>query len=103
MLGTVIKLLDAAITTFEAQKLDVEKAKKIESLEEEIDSLKDAYQMSHIERLNNGECGMKAGMLFINTLTDFERVGDHAENIAWAVKEKPGRTEMEAEMKVNAE
>lgn len=104
MLGAVLKLLDEAIVTFEAQQLDVTKAKKIERLEEEIDSLKDAYQMSHIERLNNGECGVKAGMLFINTLTDFERVGDHAENIAWAVNEKPDKREiLESEMQVDAE
>jgi phosphate:Na+ symporter len=95
MLSTVLKLLDEAIATFEAQQLDIPKAKYIEGLEEEIDSLKDAYQMSHIERLNNGECEMRAGMLFVNTIIDFERVGDHAENIAWAVKVKPTKQEMQ--------
>ncbi|MBO4338819.1 MAG: Na/Pi cotransporter family protein [Clostridia bacterium] len=100
MLETVLKLLDESIASFELQELDITKAKFIEQLEDETDALKDAYQMSHIERLNNGECGMQAGMLFINTLTDFERVGDHAENIAWAVKVKPTKQEME--MQVNA-
>ena len=28
-------------------------------------------------------------MLFINTITDFERVADHAINIAWSVQSKP--------------
>jgi len=95
MLETVLKLLDESIATFEAQELDIPKAKYIEQLEDETDALKDAYQMSHIERLNNGECGMQAGMLFVNTLIDFERVGDHAENIAWAVKQKPTKQEMQ--------
>ncbi|MCR4563042.1 MAG: Na/Pi cotransporter family protein [Clostridiales bacterium] len=99
MLETVLKLLDESIASFEAQELDITKARYIEQLEDETDALKDAYQMSHIERLNNGECGMRAGMLFINTLTDFERVGDHAENIAWAVEHKPSKQEME--VKVN--
>jgi phosphate:Na+ symporter len=99
MLETVLKLLDESIASFEAQELDITKARYIEQLEDETDALKDAYQMSHIERLNNGECGMQAGMLFINTLTDFERVGDHAENIAWAVEHKPSKQEME--VKVN--
>jgi phosphate:Na+ symporter len=94
MLDTVLRLLDKSVAIFEQQKLDIETAKKIEALEDETDALKDAYQMSHIERLNNGECEMRAGMLFINTLVDFERVGDHAENIAWAVKEKPTKQEM---------
>lgn len=100
MLETVLNLLDESIASFEAQELDVSKAKQIEALEDETDALKDAYQMSHIERLNNGECEMQAGMLFINTLIDFERVGDHAENIAWAVKQKPTKQEME--MQVNS-
>jgi len=95
MIDTVFRLLDEAIATFDMQELDIEKAKEITALEDETDSLKDAYQMSHIERLNNGECEMRAGMLFINTLIDLERVGDHAENIAWAVKEKPTKQEMQ--------
>ncbi len=95
MLETVLKLLDEAIATFEAQELSFDKAKYITQLEDETDALKDAYQMSHIERLNNGECEMRAGMLFVNTLIDFERVGDHAENIAWAVKQKPTKQEMQ--------
>ena len=95
MLETVLSLLDESIASFELQELSIDKAKQIEALEDETDALKDAYQMSHIERLNNGECEMHAGMLFINTLTDFERVGDHAENIAWAVKVKPTKQEMQ--------
>lgn len=95
MLETVLKLLDESIATFESQQLDITKAQYITELEDETDALKDAYQMSHIERLNNGECEMRAGMLFLNTLIDFERVGDHAENIAWAVKTKPTKQEMQ--------
>ena len=30
-----------------------------------------------------------ADMMFVNTLIDFERVGDHAKNIAFAVGKKP--------------
>ena len=29
-------------------------------------------------------------MMFVNTLIDFERVGDHSKNIAFAVAKKPG-------------
>ena len=97
MLDTVLELLDKSIESFDQQKLSVPLARQITELESETDALKDAYQMSHIERLNNGECDIRAGMLFVNTLVDFERVGDHAENIAWAVQDKPNKADIKEE------
>ena len=97
MQKTVLTLLDGSIEVFDKQELDVESAKRLNALEDEVDNLKDAYQMTHIERLNSGECETHAGMLFVNTLIDFERIGDHATNIAWAVKQKPTAEEMSAE------
>lgn len=96
MQRTVLRLLDGSIEAFEKQNLDVETAKRLNALEEEVDNLKDAYQMAHIERLNNGECETHAGMLFVNTIIDFERIGDHATNIEWAVKVKPTKEQMES-------
>ena len=45
-------------------------------------------QDSHIFRLNRKECNTEAGMLYLNTITDFERVGDHAINIAFLARSK---------------
>ena len=39
-------------------------------------------------RLNRKECNTEAGMLYLNTITDFERVGDHAINIAFLARSK---------------
>lgn len=86
----VIELLDASITSFEKQELTVEEAKRIETLETVSDNLKIKYQNAHLMRLNNEHCETRAGMMFVNTLIDFERVGDHSKNIAFAVRKKPG-------------
>lgn len=86
----VIELLDASIASFEKQELTVEEAKKIETLETVSDNLKIKYQNAHLMRLNNEHCETRAGMMFVNTLIDFERVGDHSKNIAFAVRKKPG-------------
>ncbi len=85
----VIKLLDASITSFEKQEITIEEAKNIESLETVSDNLKVRYQDAHLRRLNEEHCETRAGMMFVNTLIDFERVGDHAKNIAFAVGKKP--------------
>lgn len=86
----VIDLLDASIIAFEKQELTIEEAKRIETLETVSDNLKERYQDAHLMRLNKEHCETRAGLMFVNTLIDFERVGDHAKNIAFAVGKKPG-------------
>ena len=85
----VLELLDASISSFEKQELTIEEAKQIETLETVSDNLKEKYQNAHLRRLNEEHCETRAGMMFVNTLIDFERVGDHAKNIAFAVAKKP--------------
>ena len=78
----VMELLDASIKSFEKQELTFDEAKQIETLETVSDNLKIRYQDAHLRRLNEEHCETRAGMMFVNTLIDFERVGDHAFNIA---------------------
>jgi phosphate:Na+ symporter len=85
----VFDLLNASISSFTKQELTFEEAKNIETLETISDNLKIKYQDAHLRRLNEEHCETRAGMMFVNTLIDFERVGDHAKNIAFAVSKKP--------------
>lgn len=84
-----LTLFDGAVGAFEKQELTAEEARRLSALENTVDNLKKEYEIKHIERLNNNTCGTRAGLMFVNTLIDFERVGDHATNIAWAVRKKP--------------
>ena len=98
----VLELLDASISSFEKQELTIEEAKQIETLETVSDNLKEKYQNAHLRRLNEEHCETRAGMMFVNTLIDFERVGDHAKNIAFAVAKKPHERVSVDEEVVNA-
>ena len=91
MFDTTLELLDEAIDCFVRQDLDYDKATEINRLEARVDDMQESFEQAHIDRLNRHLCNKKAGMLFINTVTDFERVGDHAVNIAWKVSHKPDR------------
>lgn len=84
LFNTTQELLSGAIDAFDKQTLTVDESFRLYELEEHIDDLSDLYQNTHIARLNNMECTTEAGMLFVNTITDFERVGDHAINIAFS-------------------
>ena len=86
--GSVINLLDRSIEAFDRQSLGDGEAKELSDLEEHIDDLTLTCQDAHIFRLNRKECNTEAGMLYLNTITDFERVGDHAINIAFLARSK---------------
>jgi phosphate:Na+ symporter len=42
------------------------------------------YREQHLERMRDGKCSEEACILYSEMLTDFERLGDHALNIAQA-------------------
>ena len=86
--GSVVTLLERSMVAFDNQSLSDNEAKELSDLEEHIDDLTLECQDSHIFRLNRKECNTEAGMLYLNTITDFERVGDHAINIAFLARSK---------------
>lgn len=92
MYETTLKLIDGSIEAFTEQILDNENAEQLSEYEASVDDMQTEFEQSHIERLNAHKCNTRAGMLFINTITDFERVADHATNIAWSVSKKPKNT-----------
>jgi phosphate:Na+ symporter len=56
-----------------------------DAFERRINHLEDTMREGHIERLNNGICMVDPGLVFIDMLTSFEKIGDHCFNIAEAV------------------
>ncbi|MEE3403992.1 MAG: Na/Pi cotransporter family protein [Acutalibacteraceae bacterium] len=58
---------------------------KISNNEQEIDDKTEMYKDHHIERLSKGECNATIGTLFMELLTNLERIADHSTNIAFAV------------------
>ncbi len=51
------------------------------SFEGSINSLEDRYRNRHIERLSAHSCSVVPGLVFIDILTNFEKIGDHCFNI----------------------
>lgn len=54
---------------------------KVYEIEDEVDALDKLYRKKHIERLNNGKCTIDSGVLFLDLLTNLERISDHSCNI----------------------
>lgn len=60
-------------------------AKKVIENEEKIDKMERSLRKSHIARLNKGACTGSAGVVFLDFISNLERIGDHAVNIAQSV------------------
>ena len=58
-----------------------------EILEQQTDDMRDKYFKKQMQRLKKGKCKPQSGIVFSEVLTDFERMGDHALNIAQQYKE----------------
>ena len=66
---------------------DIGAARRIEPLEQVIDDLKEELRTRHIRRMQQGTCGIEAGFIWSDLLTDLERVSDHCSNIACCILE----------------
>ncbi|MDK2846258.1 MAG: phosphate:Na+ symporter [Synergistales bacterium] len=85
MINKAREAVDLAVSALEEG--DMEKVNAVLALEDEIDSLERELRMRHIERLNTGVCQPGAGVVFIDILSNLERIGDHANNIALISKD----------------
>ncbi len=64
---------------------DVDLARSVTEKEDLIDKMERKFRKNHIVRLNDGDCSAQAGIVFVDIVSNLERVGDHAVNIAEAV------------------
>ncbi|MGL4656765.1 MAG: Na/Pi cotransporter family protein [Sarcina sp.] len=81
--GDTIAALDASIKAYEDR--NIQKAESVYNIENRIDAQQKEYRNNHIARLNEGKCSAYEGAIFMDLLSNFERIGDHATNIADSV------------------
>ena len=61
---------------------DLQKAQALIERHEAINKMERVLRKTHIKRLNNGECSTQAGVNFIDIISHYTRVSDHAMNLA---------------------
>lgn len=64
---------------------DIDFAEKVIKEEERVDNLEKQIRGEHMQRLTSGECNPRVGVIFLDALTNLERVSDHALNVAQGV------------------
>ena len=59
-----------------------QKANDTVIFEENIDRLEELLRDKHIKRLSENKCNAHSGAVFLDAISNFERIGDHSINIA---------------------
>ena len=81
----VYEALSLSIKSFD--KWDKDVAYQALKSEGKVDAVEQEYRDNHIRRLGKGNCDPSAGIIFLDILSNLERAGDHAENIAKKILE----------------
>ena len=64
---------------------DIDAAKRMLTLEKNINTLENDLKHAHIERLHEGKCQMNSGFIFIEFIDNLEKIADRLTNIAQSV------------------
>lgn len=86
MFNLTVKNCELAIECYENKDLTL--AEQININEDIIDDMERKYRKSHMKRLNNGLCTGSAGVIFLDIISNLERISDHCHNISQAVAEE---------------
>ena len=81
----VMSIIDDSLKMFESSHFDQKMVDLVSNIEQEIDDKTAIYKDRHIQRLSDGTCNATVGTLFMELLTNLERIADHSTNIAFSM------------------
>lgn len=80
----VLKAFEYAIEARNSGNMDA--VRKVSQYEDEVDNLEEELREKHIERLSSGRCAPSSGVMFLDIISNLERISDHAYNLAGYIK-----------------
>ncbi|MFC1646266.1 Na/Pi cotransporter family protein [Candidatus Omnitrophota bacterium] len=83
MFSQLIMMFDISIKALETNSK--EDARVVLEIENQINRMTAILRQNHIMRLNEGKCKVVSGIVFLDTISNFEKIGDHLNNIGQAV------------------
>ncbi|MDY2841959.1 MAG: Na/Pi cotransporter family protein [Candidatus Borkfalkiaceae bacterium] len=81
--GTINELFDVSIKAFDERERSY--LGKVDELEEIIDKFSVDLEDKHLDRLKRGICSPQVGSVYLQTVSNLERVGDHITNVAFSI------------------
>jgi phosphate:Na+ symporter len=81
--GEIDRMAEEAISALKTN--EVGEAQKVIERESRVNLLRDELNRNHVKRLENGTCKVLSGVVFLEMVSNFEKIGDHLTNIGQAV------------------
>ncbi|MBQ7339273.1 MAG: Na/Pi cotransporter family protein [Clostridia bacterium] len=76
-------LYDASIKAFDERNTELLTA--VDEIEDQVDIFSRELENKHIERVKAGMCVAELGSVYLQTVSNLERVGDHITNVAFSI------------------
>ncbi len=86
LICAAVDSVDHAIKAREGH--DMYEVRQVVRCEERVDSLEEDLRERHVDRLSRNVCTTETGMIFLDAISDLERISDHAHNIAGYVRDE---------------
>lgn len=83
MYEKVMEIYEKAVEIFVNE--DKSKFDEVDRLEDVIDQMKIDCQEGHVKRMAGGKCSIESGLVFTDLVIGYERIADHAVNIAFSI------------------
>ena len=77
------KAFKNSIVAFETNSESL--AREVLEIEVKVNELEKRTREGHIDRLNKRQCLTEAGVIFLDTVSNLERISDHCSNVAYYV------------------
>ncbi|NMA95899.1 MAG: Na/Pi cotransporter family protein [Clostridiales bacterium] len=75
----VLNVIDNALAAMKTE--DMRLAKNVDIQEQAIDDMEVQLRDAHIDRLINEQCSVQSGVIFLDIVSNLERIADHASNL----------------------
>ena len=84
--GLTLDAVKASILARQTEKMAY--VQQTIQIEDEVDELEEELREKHIERLTRNQCSAERGVIYLDILSNIERISDHADNIAGYVADE---------------
>ncbi len=78
-------LYESAISAFDTRNIDM--LDRVDVLEQKMDDMSAELEIRHIDRVKEGMCTAQVGSVYLQTVSNLERVGDHITNVAFSIRQ----------------
>ncbi|MBU1809509.1 MAG: Na/Pi cotransporter family protein [Candidatus Omnitrophica bacterium] len=85
MYGGINNMIDCSMKALQTN--DMNEARFIMAEECQINVMRDRFKSNHIKRLEESKCNVISGVVFLDIISNFEKIGDHLNNVAQAITE----------------